>query len=60
MHSVFRGTLGLSPWLRQTVKTLVAFRCKSGSPQEFGWTRILGGFPEDHAFGPRRSRPLSL
>ncbi len=31
-----------------------------GSPQEFGWPRILGGFPENHKFGPGRGHSLSL
>ena len=31
-----------------------------GCPQEFGGTRILGGFPENHQFGPERSHSLSL
>jgi hypothetical protein len=31
-----------------------------GSPQEFDGTRILGGFPENHKFGPGRSHALSL
>jgi len=33
---------------------------KSGSPQEFDGTRILGRFPEDHKFGVGRRYALRL
>jgi len=40
-----------------SVETLDGF---IGCPQEFGGTRILGGFPKNHQFGPERSHSLSL
>jgi len=47
----------LLDWFPITMRWTVM---NQGCPQEFGGTRILGGFPENHQFGPGRSHSLSL